>query len=72
MIVGNNVDEMMKELHKHYFTNTTLVGSNKASELPLFKDRFQDQKTRIYVCVNNTCNLPLETVLEAVKQLEDD
>jgi uncharacterized protein YyaL (SSP411 family) len=72
VIVGNNVDEMMLDLHKHYFTNTTLVGSNKASELPLFKDRFQDSKTRVFVCKNNTCNLPVGTVLEAVKQLEDD
>jgi uncharacterized protein YyaL (SSP411 family) len=72
VIVGNNVDELLLDLHKHYLTNTTLVGSNKASDLPLFKDRFQDQKTRIFVCKNNTCNLPVGTVLEAVKQLEDD
>jgi uncharacterized protein len=71
VVVGNNVNEILLDLHKHYFTNTTLVGSNKASELPLFKDRFQDGKTLIYVCKNNTCDLPVGTVLEAVKKLED-
>jgi uncharacterized protein YyaL (SSP411 family) len=71
VIVGNNVDEIFLELHKHYFTNTTLVGSNKASELPLFRSRFREGETLIYVCVNNTCNLPVKSVVEALQQLEN-
>ncbi|MBK6522136.1 MAG: thioredoxin domain-containing protein [Sphingobacteriaceae bacterium] len=71
VIVGNNVDEIFLDLHKYYFTNTTLVGSNKASELPLITNRFKDGETLIYVCKNNTCDLPVKTVLEAIKKLED-
>jgi uncharacterized protein YyaL (SSP411 family) len=71
VIVGNNVDEILRDLHKYYFTNTTLAGSIKVSELPLFKDRWKEGQTLIYVCRNNTCGLPVSTVLDAVKQLEE-
>lgn len=71
VIVGNNVDEILKDLHKHYFTNATLAGSIKVSELPLFKNRSKEGQNLIYVCRNNTCGLPVSSVLDALKQLEE-
>lgn len=72
VIVGNNVNTMLLELHKHYFTNTTLAGSIKVSELPLFKDRFKEGQTLLYVCRNNTCGLPVSDVNDALKQIENN
>lgn len=68
-IVGNNVDEIFSELTQQGLTNTIFALSAGSSDLPLVKDRFVHQKTLIYVCENNTCQLPVETVEEALQQL---
>jgi len=70
VIVGNNVDEIFLSLHKHYFTNTILAVSETPSELPLVKNRWKEGETLIYICKNNTCQLPVTNVLEALKQFE--
>lgn len=70
VIVGKHVDEIFKELHKHYFTNTILVVSENDSNLPLLKNRWKENETLIYVCRNNTCGLPTTQVNEALKTLE--
>jgi len=68
-IVGNNVDEKLPELHKHSVTNTILAVSRIESNLPLLRGRFVADKTVIYVCENNVCKLPVNSVDEAVKLL---
>ncbi len=45
-------------------------GSTKPSDLPLLKDRYSKDKTSIYVCQNKTCLRPVETVWEALEQIE--
>ncbi|MBA3663488.1 MAG: thioredoxin domain-containing protein [Bacteroidetes bacterium] len=69
-IVGNNVDEKLKELHQHSFTNTILAVSKTKSDLPLLKDRFKENETLVYVCENKACKLPVKTIKEALDQLE--
>ncbi|MCW3077223.1 MAG: thioredoxin protein, partial [Bacteroidetes bacterium] len=68
-IVGNNVNEKLMELHKHSFTNTILAVSEGKSELPLTKDRFVNNETRIYICENKNCKLPVKTINEAIDLL---
>ena len=34
------------------------------------QDRYDAQHTNIFVCVNNTCKLPVATVAEALAQLK--
>jgi hypothetical protein len=68
-IVGNNVDEIKKSFRNSYLPYTIFVESNKASDHPLFKNRYVEGKTLLYVCRNNTCNLPVETAEEALLQL---
>lgn len=70
VIVGNNVDEMFLNLHKHYFTNAILAVSKSASDLPLLKDRWKANETWVYVCKNKTCGLPVSSATDALKQLE--
>lgn len=67
-IVGNNVNEKLKELHKHSFTNAILVVSEKESDLPLLKSRFKANETWIYICENKSCKLPVKTIDEAIEQ----
>lgn len=70
-IVGNNVNEMLRGLLKHYFTNAILVTAEHESKLPLTMNRYKAGETWIYVCQNNTCGLPVNNVPDAIKQIEN-
>jgi hypothetical protein len=67
-IVGNNVDENMIRLHQHGFTNAILAVGRGHSELPLLKNRLVQDKTMIYVCKDYSCDLPVSSMEEALKQ----
>lgn len=69
-VVGKDVEEKTRALYKAGLTNTILAPGREASDLPLFKNRYKEGKTLIYVCRNNTCQLPVEEVPLALEQLE--
>ncbi len=71
VVVGANAKELLSALHSEYIPNALLAGSVNASNLPLFKDRYVEGETYIYVCYNYTCKLPVKTVTEALQQLQD-
>jgi hypothetical protein len=70
-VVGTKAKNLMEGLQANYVPNTLLVGSRVASDLPLFKDRFDQDGTYIYVCQDNSCKLPVESVGEAMRQLRE-
>jgi len=70
-VVGKDAPTLMADINKRYISNALIVGSNAKSELPLFKGRYSDDDTLIYVCQNTTCKLPVETAEEAMQQLEN-
>ena len=39
--------------------------------LPLLKDRFFEGETYVYVCQNRDCLRPVESVKEAMEQMEN-
>ncbi|NOT73780.1 MAG: thioredoxin domain-containing protein [Cyclobacteriaceae bacterium] len=70
VIVGKKASEIRKELHKHYLPFALTLGTESSSALPLFEGRGQtDGRTKIYVCRNKVCQLPVETINEALAQL---
>lgn len=69
-LVGKDVNEKAKDLANAGLTNTILALSTGPSSLPLLKGRYMEGKTLIYVCRNRSCQLPVEKVNEALKQLE--
>jgi uncharacterized protein YyaL (SSP411 family) len=69
-IVGNNVNEFLRHLYNHAVTNAIFAVSAGTSDLPLLKDRFVQGKTRIYVCENQVCQKPVESVKEALEQID--
>ncbi|MBA2613709.1 MAG: thioredoxin domain-containing protein [Bacteroidetes bacterium] len=69
-IVGKNVDEKLLALYQQGITNAILAVSATDSLLPLTSNRFNPQKTMIYVCENHACKQPVEYVEEALLQLE--
>lgn len=69
-IVGNNVNTKFIELYKHGILNAIFSLSQQESNLPLVKNRYVNGKTLIYVCENNACKLPTESIEAALKQFE--
>ena len=67
-IVGDGFETEKVKLHKVYIPNKITLGGTK-NELPLLKDK-QSKQTKIYICRNKTCQLPVSTVAEAVKLIK--
>lgn len=69
-IVGKDVDEFMEGFAKHCPANAIFVYSKQASEIALLAGRYKTNETLIYVCSNKTCNTPVSSVNEALKQMK--
>jgi len=65
-IVGKEAKQKLFELNKIYLPNILIAGSEKENTMPLLENRFVKDKTLIYVCVNNTCKLPVVEVDKAI------
>ena len=65
-IVGENAISLLKELQKSYLPHVIFCAGTTENELPLLKNRHVSGKTLIYICQNNSCQLPVETVEEAL------
>ncbi|TND08193.1 MAG: hypothetical protein FD123_2448 [Bacteroidetes bacterium] len=59
-VVGKAVDKIRAAFRDYYRPNKIFAGSPGPADLPLLQNRFVEGKTLIYVCVNNTCELPVE------------
>lgn len=70
-IVGNDVFSKLTELNTSYIPNKLIAGSNKENSSPLLKNRYQENKTLIYVCVDNSCKLPVSEVEMALRLIKD-
>ncbi len=68
-IVGSDYNSLGKELAKSYLPNSILVGSPKEGAIDLLKNRYNEGETLIYVCIEGTCKLPVQTTEQVLKQL---
>jgi len=66
-IVGENCEDLRKELQKQYLPNVILSGGTKKAKSALLKGKHIDGKTAIYVCRNKVCQKPVFTVEEAIQ-----
>ncbi|NVK52258.1 MAG: thioredoxin domain-containing protein [Flavobacteriaceae bacterium] len=69
-VCGQNAKEIVKELQKVYIPNKLICASTTKSNLPLLKNRYVENKTFIYICIDNTCLLPTESIEVAINQLK--
>ncbi|NVK26961.1 MAG: thioredoxin domain-containing protein [Flavobacteriia bacterium] len=67
VVAGPNAQPVVSELGKEYLPNVILLGIEKASSKSPFENRFADFGTRIFVCEQRACQLPVEEVSEAIK-----
>jgi len=70
VISGKDAKTKLAELNKIYLPNILVSYSTHESELPLLKNRFVDKETFIYVCVDNTCKLPVTTISETLQLIK--
>ncbi len=70
VVVGHEAEKKIQELHQIYIPNKLLAGSTSDSEMALLKNRFTDDETLIYVCVNNACKYPVNEINDAVNLLD--
>ena len=68
-ISGPDAEEKLKEINTAFLPNILTLASNKDSEMPLLKNKYNDDETLIYVCVNGTCKLPVADVSDAINQI---
>ena len=71
VIVGPEAQNTNREIQQNYLPNVLFQISDKPSELPLLKDRFFKKETLIYVCEDKVCLRPSETVVDALKQINN-
>ncbi len=64
-IVGEDAMALRKELASRYHGNSIFLGSKREGELELLKSKYIEGVTRIYVCQNKVCKLPVESAAEA-------
>jgi uncharacterized protein YyaL (SSP411 family) len=70
-IVGKNYQELLNELLGNYIPNLFVSAAEKGDEnLPLLQGRYtDDENTKIYVCKNYSCQLPVKSVEAALNQI---
>ena len=69
-IVGENAPAISKKLHAKYIPNILITGATQDSNQPLLKNKFVEDETFIYVCVNGTCKLPQKELSKAVQSIK--
>jgi len=65
-IVGENAISLLNKLQKNYLPNVIFCAGTAENDLPLLQNRHVSGKTLIYICQNNSCQLPVESVEEAM------
>lgn len=66
-VTGPAAEEKRRELEKYYIPNKILLGGTSGT-LPLLTDKW-NADTRIFVCQNRTCSLPVTEITDAIKQI---
>jgi uncharacterized protein YyaL (SSP411 family) len=67
-ITGDNADALRKAMEQNYIPNKIMLGGKKGT-LPLLADKPGDI-SRIYVCRDKTCSLPVDNTADALKQIK--
>jgi hypothetical protein len=64
-VTGKDAPVLVKEVLKEYRPNLVVAGTTTASELPLFKNRYDHHKSYIFVCRDHVCQLPYTEINDA-------
>ncbi len=68
-IVGEEYKKLGQEIASHYIPNSILVASEKEGGIDLLKNRYNEDQTLIYVCIEGTCKLPVTEAQQALNSI---
>ncbi|WP_179021886.1 thioredoxin domain-containing protein [Winogradskyella forsetii] len=71
VVVGDNAKPLVNKLNSYYMPNMMLLGSSEKSDLPLLTNRYVEGETYIYLCQDNTCKMPFQTIDNVLTQFRD-
>jgi uncharacterized protein YyaL (SSP411 family) len=69
-VTGPHAVSFLNELQKKYLPQVVFCAGVHKNNLPLLANRFIAGKTLMYICQNNSCQLPVETIERAVEMIE--
>ncbi len=69
-ISGKEAQQKLKELNAEFIPNKLIVGSTKDSNLPLLENKYTEQQTTIYVCIDGACKMPVTETKKALSQIK--
>ncbi len=70
VIMGPEARDFRTQLANHYIPNKLFAGTaDGTGAISLLEGRFDSIYTRIFICQNNSCRLPVTTVKEALQML---
>nr|WP_298994333.1 thioredoxin domain-containing protein [uncultured Allomuricauda sp.] len=70
-IVGEDYKKIGRKIAKKYLPNSILVGSKKEGKLDLLQNRYNEDQTLIYVCIEGACKLPVNSSEAVFEQLKN-
>lgn len=68
-IAGAKPELLRKPLAAHFHPHKIILGTDTPSDLPGLRDRLPQNGTLIYVCYDQTCQLPTDDAQIAIEQL---
>jgi len=71
-ISGKEALAKTAELQSYYLPNIFIAGATRESKIPILENRFTEDKTYIYVCVNKACKRPEKIVETAVAKIKNN
>ncbi len=69
-IVGNEAKTKIKTINKNYIPNKLIAGSLTESTLPLLVNRYFKDETKIFICVDGSCQMPTSVPEKAIKMMK--
>ncbi len=70
-ILGKDFKGIRQQLDQHYLPHVLLLGGAKEGKLALLQNKLVKGRTTIYVCQQKSCQRPVESAEEALKQLKN-
>ena len=70
VVTGAEAKKITHQIFQNYRPNKLVAGTEAESENPLFKGRFNENGTYIFICQDNACKYPVTTVKEALSLMK--
>ena len=71
-IVGDTALEKKVALQSNYLPNSVFAGAAQNGDLDLVKNRYLEDKTLIYICLQGACKLPIDSIDETLSKLQPE